>query len=71
MYASNQIPRYTEPREKVELYFACRKLVNLDVMSKTDPFIIIYEQPVPKYNGDTSYSPNTWIKIGKQPLFCC
>ena len=43
MYASNQVPQYTEPREKVELYFACRKLVNMDVMSKTDPYLIIYE----------------------------
>lgn len=65
MFASNQVPQYTEPREKVELYFACRKLVNLDVMSKTDPYMIIYEQPVPKQGQSHIVSTGQWVKLGK------
>lgn len=64
MYASNEIPVYSEPREKVELYFACRTLTNMDAMSKTDSFLIIYEQPVPKYGQNTSMKTGEWVKIG-------
>lgn len=30
-------------REQVELYFSCRNLINLDVMSKSDPQVQLYE----------------------------
>ena len=30
-------------RQQVELYFSCRKLINLDAMSKSDPVIKVYE----------------------------
>ena len=37
-------------RQQVELYFSCRKLVNLDMMSKSDPIIKVYESN-PKNNS--------------------
>lgn len=54
MYSSNQqmnplnilgahLPNMQHDRQKVELYFSCRNLVNLDYMSKSDPTIKIYE----------------------------
>ena len=32
------------PKNDIELSFGCRQLVNLDIMTLTDPFIKIYEQ---------------------------
>lgn len=33
---------FADDREKVELYFSARKLVNKDTFSKTDPIFLIY-----------------------------
>lgn len=52
---------YTEPREKVEIYLACRNLVNLDMMSKTDAFVILYEMP-PIRNINSGN--DGWVKTG-------
>ena len=30
-------------RQRVELYFSCRNLINLDYLSKSDPTIKVYE----------------------------
>lgn len=32
------------PKDKIQLYFACRELVDLDKITKTDPFLVIYEK---------------------------
>jgi Ca2+-dependent lipid-binding protein len=32
------------PKYDIELSFGCRELINLDIMTLTDPFIKIYEQ---------------------------
>ena len=31
-----------DDREKIELYLSCRKLKDLDVLSKSDPFIKVF-----------------------------
>lgn len=45
----------SEPFYKIELQFACRELVDLDVISKTDPFLIVsvFERDVWKTLGQT------------------
>ncbi len=65
MYANQPPPMMSDPREKVELYFGCRGLINLDVMSKSDPFIIVYEQPLPKPGMPATAMNGVWNKICK------
>ena len=35
---------HDDDREKVEIYFSCRKLKKLDVFSESDPRIILYRK---------------------------
>ena len=46
--------------EKLELYFSCRKLVNMDTFSKTDAFVVLY-----KLERDNWYSRITEGAIGQ------
>ena len=45
---------------KVELSFSCTELLNMDVFSKSDPFIILYMN-----TGYTSQSNAGWVKVGR------
>ena len=45
---------------KVELSFSCTDLLDMDVFSKSDPFIIMYMN-----TGYTSRSNAGWIKVGR------
>ena len=50
----SQGPNVNTPKHKIELSFACRDLVDLDVVTLTDPFLRIYEQ-----------IGKNWTKIGE------
>ena len=45
---------------KVELSFSCTDLLDMDVFSKSDPFIVLYTN-----TGYTSQSNAGWIKLGR------
>ena len=45
---------------KVELSFSCTDLLDMDVFSKSDPFIVLYMN-----TGYTTRSNAGWIKIGR------
>ena len=45
---------------KVELSFSCTELLNMDVFSKSDPFIVLFMS-----TGYTSQSNASWVKIGR------
>ena len=45
---------------KVELSFSCTDLLDMDVFSKSDPFIVLYMN-----TGYTSLSNVGWIKLGR------
>ena len=45
---------------KVELSFSCTDLLDMDVFSKSDPFIVLYM--------NTGYTPQSnagWVKLGR------
>ena len=47
---------------KVELSFSCTDLLDMDVFSKSDPFIVLYM--------NTGYTPRSnnnagWVKVGR------
>ena len=45
---------------KVELSFSCTDLLDMDVFSKSDPFIVLYMN-----TGYTSQSNAGWVKLGR------
>ena len=45
---------------KVELSFSCTDLLDMDVFSKSDPFIVLYMN-----TGYTSQSNAGWVKVGR------
>ena len=45
---------------KIELSFSCTELLNMDVFSKSDPFIVLYMN-----TGYTSQSNAGWVKVGR------
>ena len=47
-------PIDSRPKHKIELSFACRDLVDLDVVTLTDPFLRVYEK-----------KNENWSKIGE------
>jgi hypothetical protein len=52
--------------EKVELFFSCRNLKNLDILSLTDPQIIIYLEVKGQY---IKYDQTEWIHDNLNPQF--
>ena len=48
------------PGTKVELSFSCTDLLDMDVFSKSDPFIVLYMN-----TGYTSQSNAGWLKLGR------
>ena len=49
-------PAYEQPVSKIELRVSCRNLVDMDVLSKSDPFVVLFMQ----HQGNT-----TWSEIGR------
>ena len=45
---------------KVELSFSCTDLLDMDVFSKSDPFIVLYMN-----TGYTSQNNAGWVKVGR------
>ena len=37
-------PAYEQPVSKIELRVSCRNLVDMDVLSKSDPFVVLFMQ---------------------------
>ena len=45
---------------KIELSFSCTELLNMDVFSKSDPFVVLYMN-----TGYTLQSNAGWVKVGR------
>ena len=60
MASSNvNVQDQTGPGTKVELSFSCTDLLDMDVFSKSDPFIVLYMS-----TGYTSSNAG-WLKLGR------
>jgi len=51
---------YSTHITKVELSFSCTDLLDMDVFSKSDPFIVLYKHP-----GQVVTSKSGWLKLGQ------
>jgi len=47
----------------VELHLSCLNLPNLDVLSKSDPFVVIYLKAKPENNQIQSHNEEKWLEI--------
>lgn len=60
MAADSSTGGHTGLTTKVELSFSCTKLLDMDVFSKSDPFLVLYTS-----TGYTSWSNSGWVKLGR------
>ena len=58
MYGNNQV-HPDSMQMKVELHISCRKLKNLDILTKSDPQVIMYIQ---------NEKSKQWVQFGKTEL---
>ena len=58
--AGNAIENQTTLGTKVELSFYCTELLDMDVFSKSDPFIVLYAN-----TGMTIRNNAGWVKLGR------
>ena len=58
--AQNIPEDYSTHITKVELSFSCTELLDMDVFSKSDPFIVLYQ-----YTGQVVTSKSGWLKLGR------
>ena len=57
--AATPNPAKTKTAKKVELSFMCTKLLNLDKLSKSDPFLILSTITVQDSGNEA------WLKLGR------
>lgn len=52
--------------KNIEIFIQCRKLINVDILSKSDPYVVMkMKRKLVGKNVDSSRSDGLWMEVGR------